>query len=443
MKTSRFTPALAVVLLTVGGVLVAGQDNPKWNPKSMAILKNSVDYTSGLKSFTTTLYHKRTQDGGAKHKKREESMRYDVAFEGPNKLSLRIGEGPVQLSVVSDGETLWVHAPEGKVYTERRAPKTLQSLLTIDELKIVNSDLQNLLFLDQFLANDAFNTLMDGVVELSAPVAEKIGEDKTNHLKFGQENFDWNLWIQDGAKPLLRRVSIDATQTMKDADGPVEVKLSFVSQFDNWTVNEPIAAKTFVFVPPEGTKKVKTLAAPKEDYDPKLLGEVAPDFTAKLLDGTTFNLAEQKGKNIVILDFWATWCGPCRMAMPTFSQVMESYKGKGVLGYAVNLMEPQDTVAEFQKKTPELTLPILLDTEGKLAKAYRVMPIPMSVIVAKDGIIRAVHMGIPGGKVEILKKQLTAELDALIEGKPMPKPAEHGEPAAKEGEKKAEIPKEK
>ena len=59
-------------------------------------------------------------------------------------------------------------------------------------------------------------------------------------------------------------------------------------------------------------------------------------------------------------------------------------------------------------------------------------------IVAKDGIIRAVHMGIPGGKVEILKKQLVAELDALIEGKPMPKPAEHGEPATKEGEKKGE-----
>lgn len=407
--------------------------NPKWDSKAMGILRASIDYTNGLRSFTTSLFYKSTMDGGAKKKRKEESARYDIAMEKPNKLSLRIGEGKLHCAVISDGETLWTYAPANKTYTERKTLKTINALLEIEEIGIANQDLQNLLFIDQYHLPDAFNKLMDGVVELKYMGVESIGADKVHHLKFAQENFDWHVWVQDGEKPLLRRVSIDAAQIMKDAEGQVEVQLSFVSQFDNWTVNEPIPAKTFVFVPPPETKKVATFFKAEENYDPKLLGEPAPDLTAKLLDGSTFNLAEQKGKNIVVLDFWATWCGPCRQAMPTFSEVIDAYKGKGVLGYAVNLMQAADLVAEFQKKTPQLTLPILLDTDGRIAKAYRVVPIPMSVIVGKDGVVKAVHMGIPGGKVEILKTQLKAELDALINGTPMPKPAEAG-PASSEKE---------
>lgn len=439
MNTSRFAPLLALALIAITGSALAGQApaNPKWDKKSIGILKASVDYTNGLKSFTTTLYHKQIQDGGAKGKKREVNMRYDIALERPAKLSLRAGDGPVECSIVSDGETLWTTLHSEKVYTERRSPKSIQSLLNIDEMKVVNEDLQKLFFLDQYLQADAFNQLMDGVPELAYVAMEKIGEAKTHHIKFAMENFDWHMWIEDGDKPLLRRVSIEAATMMKDADGPIEVKLNFISQFDNWTVNEPIPAKTFVFVPTD-LRKVSSLFKRQsaDDYDPKLLNEVAPAFNAKLLDGSSFNLAEQKGKNIVILDFWATWCGPCRQAMPTFSKVLEAYKSKGVVGYAVNLMETEDKVAEFQKQTPEVTMPILLDTEGKLAHAYRVMPIPMSVIIGKDGVVKRVHMGIPGGNVEILKKQLSAELDALIEGKPLPAPAPHGEATTKDGEKK-------
>ena len=417
--------------------------NPKWDAKSMRLLKESVNYINGLQSYSTTLTYKSTLDGGAKRKKKEETMRYDVAIERPNKLALHIGEGKLHCSIFSDGATLWIYAPgskskpavelgldqdpkvkatEAKVidtpgrYVERPTPKTLNELFQIDEIGIANQDMQNLLFLDQYHATDAFNKLMDGVLELTYVGMEIIAQDKAHHLKFSQQNFDWHLWIQDGDKPLLRRVSIEAAQMMKDEQGPVEVQLSFVSQFDNWSVNEPIPSKTFVFIPPPETNKVSTFIKAEADYDPKLLGEAAPNLTAKLLDGSTFNLADQKGKNIVVLDFWATWCGPCRAAMPAFSEVIDGYKGKGVLGYAVNLMEAPELVAEFQKMTPQLTLPILLDADGTIARAYRVQPIPMSVIVGKDGLVQAVHMGIPGGKVEILKTRLKSELDALLAG---------------------------
>ena len=117
--------------------------------------------------------------------------------------------------------------------------------------------------------------------------------------------------------------------------------------------------------------------------------------------------------------------------MPVISGVVDGYKGKGVLAYAVNLREEEAKVQSFQNFA-QLKMPILLDVDGRIAEAYRVQPIPMTVIVGKDGSVQAQHLGIPGDNLELLKKKLTQELDALLEGKTLVQPKEHkGEPEAK------------
>ena len=142
-----------------------------------------------------------------------------------------------------------------------------------------------------------------------------------------------------------------------------------------------------------------------------LLGKPAPDFKLDLLEGGEFELAAFKDKKIVILDFWATWCGPCRSALPILAQVAEQYKSKDVILRAVDLREQPEKIRTYLKTT-DFPLTILLDKDGSIAKLYGVTGIPQTVIVGKDGIVQAVHVGYSPE----VKQTLQQNLDTLLGG---------------------------
>ena len=167
-----------------------------------------------------------------------------------------------------------------------------------------------------------------------------------------------------------------------------------------------------------------------------LVGEPAPQFSLELLDGGKMSLKQHKGKQVVVLDFFATWCPPCRMVMPTLVSVIDEYarkdKEKGreprVVLYAVNLGDPPEAVRQFQKQLG-VEFPVALDKEFVAGRLYKVNPIPHKVLIGKDGTVQAVHLGAgsPGARTleELLagyKKQLRQELDALLAGKSLVKP---------------------
>ena len=119
----------------------------------------------------------------------------------------------------------------------------------------------------------------------------------------------------------------------------------------------------------------------------------------------------QKDK-IVVLDFWASWCGPCRASLPVVAQVCKEYADKGIVFRAVNLKEDAETIRAFLQEEP-IDAPVVMDTDGAAAMAYRVEAIPHTVIIGRDGIVEAVHVGASEGMEAKLRKQL----DALLEGK--------------------------
>ena len=145
-----------------------------------------------------------------------------------------------------------------------------------------------------------------------------------------------------------------------------------------------------------------------------MLGSPAPDFTLNSLTGESVSLKDLKGK-IVVLDFWATWCRPCRMYMPDVIAVTEEYKDKDVVLYAVNQGDPKDAVAKFVELT-KLNANILLDIDRKVGSEYFVSSIPQTVIIGKDGTVQSVHIG--AGKKSELKK----ELETLASGKNLTEP---------------------
>jgi peroxiredoxin len=122
-------------------------------------------------------------------------------------------------------------------------------------------------------------------------------------------------------------------------------------------------------------------------------GHPAPDFTLRTLEGRTVRLAELRGKKVVLVNFWATWCPPCRLEMPTMQQIYSEYKDKGFEILAVNI-EPdaRQAISDFVKEL-RLTFPILLDPDMKVTRKFRVIGLPVSVLIDRQGIIRAKEIG--------------------------------------------------
>ena len=145
--------------------------------------------------------------------------------------------------------------------------------------------------------------------------------------------------------------------------------------------------------------------APKQ---PPLVGRTAPDIEAKLLDDSPFSL-KSHASEVVLLDFWATWCGPCVMELPILMKIAEEYKSKGVVLYAVNAGEDAETIRAFLKDR-QWEFNVVLDADGKSAIAYEVTGIPQLVIIGRNGIVKAVHVGYS----DDLEHELRAELDSLV-----------------------------
>lgn len=144
----------------------------------------------------------------------------------------------------------------------------------------------------------------------------------------------------------------------------------------------------------QDTEQEETNEPEKQDapdtYQELLEGDMAPDFTADLVDGSTFTLSEQSGK-VVLLNFWATWCGPCVGEMPAFEKLWKEY-GDEVAILAVNCLEDEETVRQFVAENG-YTFPIAFDVEGVVNRKYPTDGIPYTVVIGKDGTVQNIYLG--------------------------------------------------
>lgn len=120
--------------------------------------------------------------------------------------------------------------------------------------------------------------------------------------------------------------------------------------------------------------------------------QAAPDFTLIDLGGKTVSLSDFKGKN-VYLNFWASWCGPCKLEMPDLEKIYQEFKDKDLIVLAVNVGENKSKVEAFVTSNG-YSFPVLLDIQGKAAQTYKVSSIPVSVFVNKEGLIVAKRIGL-------------------------------------------------
>jgi len=133
------------------------------------------------------------------------------------------------------------------------------------------------------------------------------------------------------------------------------------------------------------------------------VGKRAPDFQLPNLEGESVSLSDFQGKP-VLLNFWATWCGPCRQEIPLIQGIFEERLDTGLVILTVNIGEAPSAVNNFMQSA-NFSFPVLLDTNQDVALEYNIRAIPTSFFINEDGIIQAIKVGAFLNMLE-LKKDL-------------------------------------
>jgi len=130
----------------------------------------------------------------------------------------------------------------------------------------------------------------------------------------------------------------------------------------------------------------------------------APDFSLHAMSGPNMRLKDQRGR-VVMVNFWATWCAPCRQEMPQLNRLYEKYRSSGFVLLGVNVDEDSSKAADVAAKLG-ITFPVLLDADKSVSKLYDLSTMPSTVLIDRDGRVRYVHRGYLAGYEDAYEKQI-------------------------------------
>ncbi len=407
--TARLLPIVAVALGATAPLL-GGEGDKEVDAKARKVLERVGRFFENVEAFRVKASLEVHQETGKRS--RDASAEVDIAAARPNRLAIRPGESKVPLgTLVSDGKKLYAHQPSRGRYTVKDAGESFDALMSTRLVRRLGRFVATPVKLLQ--SNPVASLLADA--ERVTYVGKEMIEKKAHHrIRLAGRRPPVDLWFQAGERPLLRRLVPDFSKQLEN-QGRGDTKVEVVLRFDGWELDPDLPKAAFQFTPPDGATKVADLfKSPEQDAQgakdsPKeLVGKAAPPFTLERLQGGKVKLASHEGKHVVILDFWATWCGPCRRAMPVVEKVAEKFADRGVVLYAVNLQEGPEKIRAFLKEE-DLDVDVLLDRKGKVASKYRVKGIPQTVIIGRDGTVKHVEVGFTPG----FEKTLTEELAPL------------------------------
>ncbi len=374
--------------------------------------------------------------GAAKTK--QQKLPIHVAFARPNKISLDLDD----VMVASDGKTLLTSIVPLKRFNQTEAPKAITFRTfeggPIESVLSSALGMQSTVLMKLLLEEDAEKALlkMSGGVVLSGP-DEKVGDQTLKSIVLPLEGPDFKILIDPKTKQVKKVETVfskeELASTLEASSDAKDLKLY-------WTPGkistDSVPADAFVIKPPKGFEKIASLSdlVPEEDgpgdgFKEELVGKAAPEFTVQVLDGPgklkKIKKSDLAGK-VVVIDFWATWCGPCLMELPEIQKLMAQYvkDKKQVAIIAVSqdqdpaeLPEVRKLVEKTMKENKlELLQPpvgfVALDPTSQVGEAFKPPALPSLVLIDPKGVVQAVHVGFGGDTID----KLSAEIDTLLAG---------------------------
>jgi peroxiredoxin/outer membrane lipoprotein-sorting protein len=306
-----------------------------------------------------------------------------------------------QLTVASTGEKTFIYLPPARQYVELAAlsEKTTPERMPEGVVEALRDQNPSLLLA---IAADPIAALQPIDGSLQAIPAIDLGGVAHPTLQLAREDGLVFRLLIDPQTKLLRQARIDASETLRKAGVPSVAKASIVIDYASTSANPTLADDAFAWAPPKSARQIGAAGGEElmSGAGHPLEGKPAPAFTLASLEGNDVSMADLKGK-VVVLDFWATWCPPCREGLPHLAKLAGDHANQPFQLYAVNVREDAAKVKAFLEQS-RLELPVLMDAKGAVAQQYGVSGIPQTVIVGKDGTVRKVFVGFgPGSGAQI------------------------------------------
>lgn len=415
------------------------------DPAAVALLQQALKFTQSLPAMRckieATFVMPEMPEGMPEIDIELPTLEVEAALQSPNRFAVRSGE-PFGAMIVSDGKQMLRCIDQFQMYELREAPATLAAMFAgkrdAFELPAMRS-------LAALLAESGKKGALLDAKQVALLGKVKLDQQECHHLKITDDKLACEVWIAVGDEPWVLRhrpapQKIDLAALMAGGDdeegkeGEDDAQ-GIMPGFDCRYRDHAKDAKkdAFALVPPKDYTKVDDLqqaamekamedAGNMDDEDVgedqqgmikepphASVGKPVPPVTFPMLDGSKVELASLKGK-VVLLDFWATWCGPCVRGLPKVAEVAGALAEQGVVFLAVNLDEDKETIRKFldQKK---LELRVAM-ADQKVGEQFGIDGIPHTVIVGRDGVVRAVHVGFGPGSEKKLAKDLQEALDA-------------------------------
>jgi len=339
---------------------------------------------------------------------------YALALERGGNFSVHVENPDTEISIYRSDAEYTRYMPAFNQYIVEATDKTPEEIVIASGFELIDPAMRAL----ATVVSPAPFTGAFVPESLSYVGAEPQGGHPCDHIRFVAAGYTYDLWIDAAPSRLIRRIEADMTPLEEKfgAQYGTVFDFSVAAVIDRWEADTDLSS-ALRFAAPEGAEKVAQFMPPRPVSEAeKMAGSPAPDFTLPLLSGGEMTLSKEKG-HTVILDFWATWCGPCRVAMPAIHLVAKEFAGKGVKLYSINGGEEAEQIKAFLVQMGLEDIPVALDTDMSISNLYKAEGIPQTVIISPDGVIRIVHVGLwamPTGEPAATAEEQEKEIQAVL-----------------------------